>query len=115
MSLTKKSPTTLARAAASRANDAKSRGPRTLRGKFNSSLNGLRHGLHAQIHILPGERPEIFEELFHDFHEDLRPSTPVERALVEKLVMSWGKSQRVWGLEAARIHEEINKGFQSRA
>ena len=25
--------------------------------------------------------------------------------------MSWWKSQRVWGLEAARIHEEINKGF----
>src|ERR1019366_5056889 len=115
MSLLPKRPTTPARAAASRANGSKSRGPRTLRGKYNSSLNGLRHGLHAQIHILPGERPEIFEELFHDFHEDLRPSTPVQRALVEKLVMSWWKNQRVWGLESARIHEEIGKGTASGA
>src|ERR1700682_728942 len=91
------------RAAASRANGAKSRGPKTLRGKYNSSLNSIRHGIGAQCHVLPGERPDLFQQLFDDFHEDLRPSTPVQRALVEQIVIAWWKTQRVWGMEAARM------------
>jgi transcription termination factor NusB len=40
---------------ANRANSQKSTGPRTAEGKKRSSLNGTRHGLTGQVHVLPEE------------------------------------------------------------
>src|SRR5258708_2197720 len=49
------------RAETNRANAQKSTGPRTEAGKIRSSLNGLRHGLTAQVHLLPEEDAEAFK------------------------------------------------------
>jgi len=51
-----KRPISRACAAASRANGAKSRGPASMRGKFNSSRNALIHGSYARIHTLDSDR-----------------------------------------------------------
>ena len=95
------------RAAASRANGAKSRGPVTERGKYNSSLNSRRHGLLSRFLVLPGEMPELFEEQYDDFMEEHQPRTPTERALVEEMVTSSWRKQRVWGMESARITFQV--------
>ena len=95
------------RAEASRANGAKSRGPVTERGKYNSSLNSRRYGLLSRFLVLPGERPELFQEQYDDFMEEHQPRTPTERALVEEMVTSWWRKQRVWGMESARITFQV--------
>ncbi len=95
------------RAAASRANGAKSLGPVTERGKYNSSLNSRRHGLLSRWLLLPGEMPELFKEQYNDFMEEHQPRTPTERALVEEMVTSWWRKQRVWGMESARITFQV--------
>ncbi len=95
------------RAAASRANGAKSRGPVTERGKYNSSLNSRRHGLLARFLVMPGEMPELFQEQFDEFMEEHQPRTPTERALVEEMVTSWWRKQRIWGMESARITFQV--------
>lgn len=98
--------TSEARAAASRANGSKSRGPVTARGKYNSSLNAFRHGALASGLVLPGENPQMFQDLYDGFMEEHQPRTPTERALVEDMVVAWWRKQRVWGLESARIQHQ---------
>ena len=95
------------RAEASRANGAKSRGPVTERGKYNSSLNSRRYGLLSRFLVLPGEMPELFQEQYDDFMEEHQPRTPTERALVEEMVTSWWRKQRVGGMESARITFQV--------
>lgn len=102
-----KRPTSERRAAASRANGAKSRGPVTECGKYNSSLNSRRHGILARFLVMPGELPGLFQEQYDDFMDEHQPRTPTERALVEEMVTSWWRKQRVWGMESARITHQI--------
>src|SRR4051794_31607217 len=51
-----------ARAAASRENGRKSRGPKTPQGKQRSKFNRLQHGLCAATTVLPGEDPAAFAD-----------------------------------------------------
>ena len=99
--------TTPARAAASRANGLKSRGAVTPSGKYNSSRNAIRHGILARCLVMEGELPGLFEDLYARFHADLHPRNDIERALVEEMVTSWWRKQRVWGMESARIQHQI--------
>src|SRR4051812_78713 len=48
----------LKRVLANRANSKRSTGPTTEAGKLRSRLNGLKHGLRAELPVLPGEDPE---------------------------------------------------------
>ncbi len=53
-----------ARAAASRKNGARSRGPKTAQGKARSAQNALKHGLRAQKYVvLPDEDAAAFRAL----------------------------------------------------
>src|ERR1700722_5856303 len=103
-----KAPVSEARAAAARANGAKSHGPITPAGKYNSSLNAIRHAIFARCLVIPGESKASFQQMFDEFHDSLRPRTPVERALVEEMVTSWWRKQRIWSMEGAHIAREID-------
>ena len=59
--------------AANRRNAQLSTGPTTETGKKKASLNALRHGLTAQIVVLPGEDLAQYIKFASDFVQDLRP------------------------------------------
>ena len=106
--MNQKRPVSAARAAAARANGARSRGPITAAGKYNSSLNATRHAIFAKCLVIPGESQAAFQQLFAEFHDALRPRTSIERALVEEMVTSWWRKQRIWTLEGAHLAKEID-------
>ena len=62
--------------AANRANAAKSTGPKTPRGKRNSSRNGIRHGLLASVILIEGESRDRFLELINRSKRSTIPKQP---------------------------------------
>lgn len=76
----------LSRSEQSRVNGAKSRGPKTARGKAISSLNALKHGLFAKhTTCLFFESSEDYDQLVDDLLAQFRPATNNEIRLVEQL------------------------------
>jgi hypothetical protein len=69
-----------------RINGAKSRGPKTARGKAISSLNALKHGRFAKhTTCLFFESSEDYDQLVDDLRAQFRPATNNEHRLVEQL------------------------------
>ena len=66
--------------AVSAANSARSTGPVTPEGKARSSQNALRHGLLSQSIVLPTESAAAFEEILSGLRDELRPETPIRRS-----------------------------------
>lgn len=79
-----------AKAAASRANGAKSTGPVASRGKSIARLNAIKHWGRAEAirDLLPalGEDPAEFENVRRDLYESLEPCDGFERMLVNDMV-----------------------------
>jgi len=76
-----------ARAAASRANGAKSKGPRTAEGKARASRNALRHGMCAKkFLLLPDDSRAEFAALESALLEELRPEGPLQTLLARRLI-----------------------------
>jgi hypothetical protein len=88
------------RAAINRANAQNSTGPRTEPGKQRSSLNALRHGLTAQTVVLPSEDPANYESHRRQFLEEYQPATATETQLVQELVDTAWRLNRIPLLEA---------------
>lgn len=95
----------MTRGLASRANGARSRGPRTDEGKARSSMNALTHGLTARTAIvLPlVERAEDWSAHLTGFVAAMRPVGAVERELVERMAAITWRLRRVERVEAAVI------------
>jgi hypothetical protein len=85
--------------AASRANGARSRGPKSPEGKARSAQNSVRHGLLARAVVLPGESREKFDQLLTLINEDLRPQSAIEHLFVGKMVAAHWRQLRIWELE----------------
>jgi hypothetical protein len=84
-----------ARAAASRANGARSNGPKTAEGKARSAQNALNHGLRAQKHIvLPGESAAEFAALEAALIEELVPEGTLQTVLAQRVVATAWRLQR---------------------
>ena len=92
---------------ASRANGAKSRGPVTPEGKYNSSRNAFKHGLLADTVVLKSELKERFLELLNDLMEELQPETSIEYSLVETMAAARWRQLRIWGMETAGMNYQI--------
>ena len=90
-----------ARAAASRANGAKSRGPKTPEGKARSARNALKHGMRAQqCIVLPGERASAFEAFEAALLADLAPQGPLQTVLAQRVVAASWRLARAERIEA---------------
>ena len=98
---------------ANRQNAKKSTGPRTAEGKDASSRNGLKHGLCADKHILPGENPEDFLLLLQDLSGRFRPEGPYEEMLVLRIANDRWRLNRAFPMEAGiyrdRFHDVSKK------
>jgi hypothetical protein len=90
-----------ARAAASRTNGAKSRGPKTLEGKARSARNALKHGMRAQqCIVLPGERASAFEAFEAALLQELAPEGALQAVLAQRVVAASWRLARAERLEA---------------
>ena len=89
-----------ARAAASRANGARSRGPRTAEGKARASQNALKHGLSAKkFLLLPDDSRAEFAALESALLEELRPEGAVQTLLARRLIAAAWRLARADRLE----------------
>ncbi len=100
--------TAVNRAAVNRANAQHSTGPRTEAGKQRSSLNAIRHGLTAQTVVLPSEDPAQYETLRRQMLDEYQPATPTETQLVQELVDTAWRLNRIPLLEASLLSRVEN-------
>ena len=85
---------TTAQFEANRANAQHSTRPRTEAGKAQVRLNPTKHGLAAQILLIPGENPDEYHELYLDLLAEYEPATATEELLVYKLTEQFWFSRR---------------------
>ena len=93
----------LRRVLASRANGARSRGPRTAAGKRRSSQNAVRHGLLAKCLVLDNESREGFGVTLAGYLARFAPADEVELGLVEEMVGAYWRQRRAWAIETSLI------------
>jgi hypothetical protein len=94
---------------ANRKNACRSTGPRTAAGKARSSQNARKHGLRAQITILPSENSDEFHALVAEFEDQFQPANALEWTLLRQLADAEWRMRRVPRLEAALFaHEHHN-------
>ncbi len=93
---------------ASRANGAKSKGPKSPEGKAVSKFNGLKHGLRAEHVILPGEDPAAFEAERQAWFHDWNPPSHTRAVLVERAAIASWRLRRSVKAEAAFLAERAD-------
>jgi hypothetical protein len=123
-----KAPRTELQIAASRANGARSRGPKTTKGKrvaaanaarstgpvtpegkARSSQNAIRHGLLADTLVFPGESEERFCDLLTVLEHELQPEPGVETDQVHLIAAAHWRRMRLWSVEKSQYLEETSK------
>ena len=98
------------KSATSRANGAKSRGPKTAEGREKSSRNSLVHGFTAKKTVLLAcENPNQFEEMLGDYAKTYQPGSPVEEGLVNEMVACRWRMQRLRMIETALMDSEMER------
>ena len=99
--------------AANRANAKKSRGPISIMGRRNSSRNGTRHGILADVVLLDGESRERFIALLNSFIAEFQPETPTEDTLVQKIAVAHWRQLRIWAMDSAGVSHEMHLQSES--
>ncbi len=94
-------PRTQAQIAASRANGAKSRGPKTPEGKEISAMNALRHGCLAKLTVMKGEDERGFMQLSANLIHAFHPTDEHECNLVETMLICMWRRNRALAMETA--------------
>jgi hypothetical protein len=83
-----------------RANSQHSTGPTTEAGKQRSSQNSLRHGLTAQIVVMPNEDLDAYQSHLKSFTDEYHPQGATEAQLVQSLADTSWRLNRVAAIEA---------------
>ena len=96
------------RSAVNRANAQHSTGPRTEAGKARSSRNSITHGLTAATVVLPSEDAGQYQAHRRQFLDEYQPATPTETQLVQELVDTSWRLNRIPLLEASLIARAEN-------
>ena len=95
-----------ARAAVSRQNGAKSRGPKTPEGRARSAQNALKHGMRAQQHlVLPDEDAAEFADLEAALVPELAPVGTLQRVLARRVAVAAWRLARADRIEAELFEE----------
>jgi hypothetical protein len=98
------------KSATSRANGAKSHGPKTPEGKEKSSQNSVTHGFTSKKTVLLAcENPERFQEMLGDYADTYHPGSPVEKELVAEMVACRWRMQRLRMIETALMDSEMER------
>src|SRR5947209_7290744 len=97
----------LKRVLANRANSKHSTGPKTARGKQASRLNGLKHGLRAELPVLPGEDAEELQARLDIWIIEQDARTVLEKSLVEAAVIASWRLERFRRDEAGALIERM--------
>src|ERR1700692_211088 len=98
------------KSATSRANGAKSRGPKTAEGREQSSRNSLDHGFTSKKNIvLECENEDDFQEMLRDYAVTYQPGSPVEEVLVAEMVAARWRMQRLRLIETALLDSEMQR------
>ena len=69
---------------ANRRNGRKSAGPKSDEGKSRSRLNALKHGMRANLLVLPGEDAEACQGRVDGWIDSLKPRNEAEQYLAER-------------------------------
>lgn len=92
----------------SRINGARSRGPKTARGKLISSLNATKHGLYSQRPpLLLSENLTTFQEILQALIDEYQPQGATQHLLIQQIAMCWLRLYRVWNAEAAIANQAV--------
>jgi hypothetical protein len=102
-------------ARANRRNALKSTGPKTPEGKATIRHNALRHGLLSRDILLPGEDEVALRELGERLWEELQPVGAVESMLVNRIISSTWRLQRLGRVEAGIFAWELYGEMAERA
>jgi hypothetical protein len=93
---------------ANRENALHSTGPNTFEGKAVVRFNAVRHGLLTQDVVLPGEDADAFEDLWNKVRADRSPVGPIEEFLVDRIVNSMWRLQRLARAETALFYSRVH-------
>jgi hypothetical protein len=94
---------------ASRANGALSGGPKTQSGKQRSGFNAVKTGAFAKSIVLNNESPALLAKLRDEYFGHLQPGNPIERDLVEEMVISKWLCRRAWRLESSSVNYKMDE------
>jgi hypothetical protein len=102
--------TSAARAAASRRNGARSRGPVSAAGKARSARNATRHGLRAQSLLLSDESAREFADLAGAQRAELAPQGVLQTELALRVAAAAWRARRADRVEAALLERHLGEG-----
>jgi hypothetical protein len=98
------------KSATSRANGAKSRGPKTAETREKSSHNSLQHGFTAKkTMVLQCESEEAYHEMLAEYAATYQPGSPVEQDLVNEMAAARWRMQRLRVIEIALLDNEMER------
>jgi hypothetical protein len=86
--------TTLKQLHANRQNALKSTGPKTPAGKSAVAQNGIKHGLTTTQDVVKGESQADFDLHRDQIYHEYNPSDPMEKHLVDRIVVLTWRLQR---------------------
>src|SRR5579859_5372781 len=100
---------------ANRRNAAKSHGPITPEGRAAVRLNALKHGFTAAEIILPTVEEKVdFEQFRFAFEAEYKPVGPTEQVLVEDIVISRWRLNRIRKMETGFFAVELDERKEAR-
>ena len=94
-------------ARANRRNALESTGPKTPEGMAAVRFNALRHGLLSRDVLLPGEDEAALKELSERLRDELQPVGALESLLVDRIISSTLRLQRLGHVEAGIFAWEL--------
>lgn len=69
-------------------------GPKSIKGKANSSMNALKHGAYSKTEVLPHEDASEHKRLTREIYKALKPQGAVEESLADQMAESLWSSER---------------------